>query len=78
MLSCKDISKIASEEKPLGLWGKFEFKLHLYMCTYCRFYVTGMKKINEAVKKNILEKSKVDSKKLELLQNEIISKIKRD
>ena len=56
MLSCKDVSRLLSEaqERRLGLWERFNLKLHLMMCRGCTqfhkqlaFISTAMRRFRE-------------------------------
>ena len=44
MLSCKDITRLASEDydKKLPFFKQLQFKMHLFMCKNCRNFVEQM------------------------------------
>ncbi|MDH5545557.1 MAG: zf-HC2 domain-containing protein [Gammaproteobacteria bacterium] len=41
MLSCKDITQMASDYRDhhMGVWQRMQFRVHLMMCTHCRRFM---------------------------------------
>lgn len=58
MFSCKDMSKIESDERDLSLGSKLNHKIHLFMCENCRKYMEQMQLTRKSFKNLIIEKSK--------------------
>lgn len=44
MLNCDEVTHLCSDEleRPLGMWERMKFKMHLMMCTGCSNYRTQM------------------------------------
>lgn len=53
MLSCKDVSRLLSEaqERRLGLWERFNLKVHLMMCRGCTQFHKQLEFISTAMRR---------------------------
>lgn len=53
MLSCKQVSRLLSEgnERTLGLWERFNLRLHLLMCRGCTRFHKQLDFINTAMRR---------------------------
>jgi hypothetical protein len=49
MFTCKQFVKIVAEDAKLGLWGRMQFRIHVFLCHKCRSYVKQMNKIVQSV-----------------------------
>ena len=74
MFSCKEMTKMTSEEQNLGFFGGIQFRFHLVICKNCRCFAENMKSLNRSIKTLIKKKTKVDRQKIKKLENEIIEK----
>jgi len=73
MLSCKDISNIASDylDSNLSTFMKMKVKMHLFMCHRCRNFVNQLKSTIDtlhSIKTPSPEKSVIDRQVNELLE----------
>ena len=52
MLSCKDITRLATdyEERKLGLWQRIQMHLHLFICVHCRHFIHQFRLTRQVVK----------------------------
>jgi hypothetical protein len=55
MLSCKDASKIISQslDRKLTMGERFNLKLHLLICKYCKYFSQQLQTLRVAVKANV-------------------------
>lgn len=77
MFSCKDISKITSEDQKLSFFGKLKYKMHLFICHDCQNFVNSMREITKMVKKSIESKMVIEEMEVVRIENEILDKIKK-
>lgn len=47
MISCKEVVRILSEERPQGLGLNLQLRFHLAMCESCRTFKASLKKISD-------------------------------
>ncbi|MFP6805589.1 MAG: anti-sigma factor [Pseudomonadales bacterium] len=74
MITCKDISNTTSDylEGPSSLLQRFQLRLHLTMCKYCRRYFRQLQ-LTMKVASNISSAPEPDDEKIE----ELIQKLKQ-
>lgn len=55
MLSCKQASEVISQslDRKLTTWERFNLKLHLFICKYCRYFSQQLQTLRVAVKANV-------------------------
>jgi predicted anti-sigma-YlaC factor YlaD len=55
MLSCKQASEVISQslDRKLTAWERFNLKLHLLICKYCRYFSQQLQTLRVAVKANV-------------------------
>jgi hypothetical protein len=53
MLTCRDVTELATdyEEGALSVRKRFEVRLHLVMCRFCRRYLVQMRAVAEALRR---------------------------
>ena len=75
MKTCKEISKILSQNQELSFLKKVELKIHLLMCENCSIYATHLKMIKSEFQKLFAKLTEVDKSKVKELEAQIIKKI---
>jgi hypothetical protein len=55
MLKCKQASEVISQslDRKLTIWERFNLKLHLLICKYCRYFSQQLQTLRVAVKANV-------------------------
>lgn len=78
MLSCKEVVKNVSSEKPSPWWEKLEVRLHLIMCHHCGKYAKQLEMLRSGFRKLIESKiSSTDKKKIQDVEDRVLEKIKK-
>lgn len=77
LFTCKDISKVASEDSKLSFLEKMKFKFHLFICHDCKNFVLSMKELTSLTKKIIKKNMTIDENELTQIENRIIKKISK-
>jgi hypothetical protein len=76
MKSCKEISKLLSEDQELPFLQKVELKMHLLICKNCSTYAIQLKMLKEGFHKLYLKLTEVENSKVKELEKNVLDKLK--
>ncbi len=76
MISCKEVSKILSENDNLSLLKKVELRMHLFICKKCSRFEKHLKSLLSGAQKLYRVKDNEYKEKVTHLENSIIKKLK--
>ena len=77
MFTCREVTEICCNDKPLSVWGRIKLRLHLLICHACHNYLKQIRLIKIAMKRKSEQTALDESERIKKLESKIIVKIKK-